>query len=170
MTSPRLPPPAVLSPNARIGKVAHKPSPGGSLETVAARDRSEMLKPDRLTAAFHSALVVPFADAGEVRLEQIVADQRQEPAREFAPHTNNLAYCSREIIVYAAPRDSAQVGKRPHVAVEKGQLIATLVEPGELAPRVHQPQQELPGFAPFAADFHHHLEEIDLRFARAINQ
>jgi hypothetical protein len=23
---------------------------------------------------------------------------------------------------------------------------------------------------PFAADFHHHLEEIDLRFARAINQ
>jgi hypothetical protein len=49
-------------------------------------------------------------------------------------------------------------------------LIATLVEPGELAPREHQPQQELRGFAPFAADFHHHLEEIDLRFARTMNQ
>ena len=58
----------------------------------------------------------------------------------------------------------------PAVAVEKGQLIAAFVEPGELAPRVHQPQQELPGFAPFAADFHHHLEEIDLCFARAMNQ
>ena len=72
------------------------------------------------------------------------------------------------VIVHAAPSDSAQVCKRPHVAVEKGQLIAAFVEPSELAPRVHQPQQELPGFAPFAADFHHHLEEIDLCFARAI--
>src|ERR1700674_2999817 len=73
-------------------------------QAVAARNRSEMLKPDRLTAAFHSALVVPFADAGEVRFEQIVADQRQESAREFASRTDNLAHCGREIIVYAAPR------------------------------------------------------------------
>ena len=68
-----------------------------------------MLKPDRLTAAFHSALIVSFADAGEVGLEQIVADQRQEPAREFAPRADNLAHRSREIIVDAAPSDSAQV-------------------------------------------------------------
>jgi hypothetical protein len=139
-------------------------------QAVAARNRSEMLEPDRLAAAFHAALVVPFTDAGEVRLEQIVADQRLEAAREFAPRADDLAHRRREIIVHAAPRDSAQVGKCPHVAVEKGQLIAALVEPGELAPRVHQPQQELPGFAPLAADLHHHLEEIDLRFARAINQ
>ena len=84
--------------------------------------------------------------------------------------TDDLAHRRREIIVHAAPRDSAQIGESAHVAVEKGQLIAALIEPGELAPRVHQPQQELPRFAPFAADFHHHLEEIDLRFARAMNQ
>ena len=129
-----------------------------------------MREPDRLAAAFHAALVVSFADAREVGLEQIVTHQRQEPAREFAPCADDLAHRRREIIVHAAPCDAAQVGKRPHVAVEKGQLIAALVEPGELASRVHQPQQELPGFAPLAADLHHHLEEVDLRFARAINQ
>jgi hypothetical protein len=72
-----------------------------------------MLKPDRLAAAFHSALVVSFPDAGEVGLEQIVADQRQEPAREFAPRTHDLAHCGREIIVHAAPCDSAQTGATP---------------------------------------------------------
>jgi hypothetical protein len=129
-----------------------------------------MCEPDRLAAAFHSALVVPFTDAREVGLEQIVTHQREEPAREFAPCADDLAHRRREIIVHAALCAAAEVGKRPHVAVEKSELIAALVEPGELTPRVHQPQQELPGFAPLAADFHHYLEEVDLRLARAINQ
>ena len=37
-------------------------------------------------------------------------------------------------------------------------LIAALLEPDELAARLHQPHQEIPGFAPFAADFRHYLE------------
>ena len=56
------------------------------------------------------------------------------------------------------------------MAVEKGQLVATFVEPGELPPRVHQPQQELPRLAPFSSDLHHHFEKIDLGFARTMNQ
>jgi hypothetical protein len=56
------------------------------------------------------------------------------------------------------------------VAVEEGELIAALVKPGEFVPRVHQPQQELPGLAPLPADLHYHFEKIDLRFARAMHQ
>jgi len=56
------------------------------------------------------------------------------------------------------------------VAVEEGELIAAFVQPRELAPRIHQPQQELPRLAPFAPQLDHHLEKIDLRFARAMNQ
>jgi hypothetical protein len=109
-------------------------------------------------------------DPGEVGFEQIVADQGQEPPAEFAMAADDLAHRRREIVVHASPYYSAQIGKRPHVAVEKGELIAALVQPGELAPRVHQPQQELPRLAPFATDFHHHLKKIDLRFARTMNQ
>jgi hypothetical protein len=93
---------------------------------------------------------VPFADAGEVEFEQIVADQRQEPAAEFAMGAHDLAHRQREIIVHAAPYYARQVCKRPHMAVEEGELVAALIEPGELAPRVHQPQQELPRLAPLA--------------------
>ena len=129
-----------------------------------------MREPYRLAAAFDATLVVSFTDAREVGLEQIVTHQREEPAREFAPRADDLAHRRREIIVHAALCDAVKVCERAHVAVEKGQLIAALVEPGELAARVHQPHQELPGFAPLAPDLYHHLEEVDLRFARAINQ
>jgi hypothetical protein len=129
-----------------------------------------MLETDRLPAALHAALVVAFPDAREVGLEQIVADQRQESLGEFAPRADDLAHRGREIIVDAAPRDSAQVCECPHVTIEKRQLIAALVEPGELAARVHQPHQELRGFAPFAADFHHHLEEVDLLMVVLVRQ
>ena len=129
-----------------------------------------MLKPDCLAAAFHSALVVSFADAGEIGFKQIVAGQREEPLREFSLRADNPAHRGLEIIVDAAPGDPAQVCKGPHVAVEKGELVTAFIEPSEFAPRVHQAQQELPGFEPLAAEFHHNLEEIDLCFARAVNQ
>src|SRR5579863_5734750 len=99
-----------------------------------------------------------------------MTDQREEPAGELAPRTDDLAHRRREIIVHAAPRHYAQMSKRPHVAVEKGELVAAFVKPGELPPRVHQPQQELPRLAPFSSNLHHHFEKIDLSFARAIDQ
>jgi divalent metal cation (Fe/Co/Zn/Cd) transporter len=57
------------------------------------------------------------------------------------------------------------------VAIQEGELVAALVEPGELAPRVHQAQQKLPRLDPLAVHLRHHLEEIDLRLlARPVNQ
>lgn len=54
-----------------------------------------MLRPNRLAAALHSAIVVFFADSGEVGIEQIVTDQREEPTGELAPCSSDLAHRGR---------------------------------------------------------------------------
>ena len=51
-----------------------------------------MLQSNCLAAAFHAALVVAFADPGEIRLEQIMADQCQKPLREHPVRTNDATY------------------------------------------------------------------------------
>jgi hypothetical protein len=56
------------------------------------------------------------------------------------------------------------------MAVEEGQLIAAVIQPHEVATRVHQPQQELPDLAPLAADVDRHLEEVHLRLAGTVHQ
>jgi len=57
------------------------------------------------------------------------------------------------------------------VTVEKGDGVAAPVQPDELAARVHQPQQELPGLMPLAVQFHGDFKEVDLGFvAHAMNQ
>jgi hypothetical protein len=38
-------------------------------EALTARDRHQMLQPNRFAAALHAAFVVTLADAGEARLE-----------------------------------------------------------------------------------------------------
>jgi len=73
------------------------------LQVLALRNRGEMRKPDGLAAAFHAPFVVSLTDAGEVGFEQVVADQRQEPAAELAPGADNLAYRRREIVVLMCP-------------------------------------------------------------------
>src|SRR5882724_12575847 len=59
-------------------------------------------------------------------------------------------------------RDEAEVLEGAHVPVEKGHLILARIEPGEVAPRVHQPQDEHPRLAPLGAHVDEHLEEVDL--------
>src|SRR2546427_1106935 len=59
-------------------------------------------------------------------------------------------------------RDEAEVLEGAHVPVEKGHLILARIEPGEVAPRVHQPQDEHPRLAPLGAHIDEHLEEVDL--------
>src|SRR3989441_2279841 len=59
-------------------------------------------------------------------------------------------------------RDEAEVLEGAHVPVEKGHLILARIEPGEVAPRVHQPQEEHPRLAPLGAHIDEHLEEVDL--------
>lgn len=46
--------------------------------------------------------------------------------------------------------------------VEEADLVLPLVDPGEVAARVHQAHQEQPRLAPGAVDVDEHLEEIDL--------
>lgn len=49
------------------------------------------------------------------------------------------------------------------MAIEKGDLVAAMVKPGELAARVHQPQQELPDLKPLTRKLDRDLEEVALR-------
>jgi hypothetical protein len=57
-----------------------------------------------LSRLFNSALVVSLADPGEVEIEQIVTDQREEPTGEFAPPcSSDLAHRSREIYGASGP-------------------------------------------------------------------
>jgi hypothetical protein len=121
-----------------------------------------MLQPDPLAAALYAAFVVTLTNAGEAWLEQAVADQRLETLGEFALHANDLTYRRRQIIVDAAAWNSPQVSKGAHVTVEKGDGVAALVQPDELAPRVHQPQQER--LVPLAVQFHGDFKEVDLDF------
>ena len=46
--------------------------------------------------------------------------------------------------------------------VEKAHLILALVDPREVAARIHQPHQEQPGLAARSIDVHQHFEEIAL--------
>jgi hypothetical protein len=68
-----------------------------------------------------------------------------------------------KVVVDAARRHSAEVRERAHVPVEERHLIAALVEPREVAPRVHEAQHEHPPFAALAVDLHGDVEEVDLR-------
>ena len=57
------------------------------------------------------------------------------------------------------------------MAVEEGELVLAVVEPDEVAARVHQPHQELPGLAALPAQLDGDLEEVDLGLvARAVHQ
>ena len=55
------------------------------------------------------------------------------------------------------------MGKRADVAIEKTHLILALVDPAEIAARVHQPQEQEPGFWADAGDIDEDLEEVDFR-------
>ena len=57
------------------------------------------------------------------------------------------------------------------VPIEKADLVLPLVDPGEVAARVHQPHQEEPRFAPRSGKVDEYLEEVDLgKVARPIRE
>ena len=130
-----------------------------------------MLQPDRLPARLHAALVVALARPGEAGLEQVMAGQRLKALGELAVREQHPPHRRLEVVVDTARRHPAEVLEGAHVAVEEGQLVLTLVEPDEVAPRVHQPHQELPRLAALARYLDGDLEEVDLRLvARAVHQ
>jgi hypothetical protein len=99
----------------------------------------------------------------EAGLQQVVRGERRE-ARRQRPRAADQDPRDRrsQIVVGHARGYTAQVREGAHMAVEKADLILPLVDPGEVAAGVHQPQQEEPRLATLAGDVDEHLEEVDL--------
>ncbi|MCY4639266.1 MAG: hypothetical protein OXC94_02870 [Chloroflexi bacterium] len=130
-----------------------------------------MLQPHAPAARLHATLVMALAGPGEAGLVQVVADQRLKTLGEPAPGELHPLHRRREVVVDDAPGHPAEVGEGPHVAVEEGDLVLAVVEPDEVAARVHQPHQELPGLAALTVHLDGDLEEVDLGLvARAVHQ
>jgi hypothetical protein len=63
------------------------------------------------------------------------------------------------------------VREGPDVPIEEADLVLALVNPREIAARVHQPHQEEPCLLPFAVDVDEDLKEINLgEIARPIGE
>ena len=69
-----------------------------------------------------------------------------------------------EIVVNDARRHCAELLERPHVAVEKRNLVAPLVDPHEVPAPVRQVHQKQPHAVPLPAEVNDEFEEVDLRF------
>ena len=126
----------------------------------------------RLSARFDAAFVVAFPRAAEARLEEVVRRQRREPGGEGPLAADEDAHDRGLEIVIGEPRwHAAEVGECPDVAIEKADLVLSLVDPREVAARVHQPHQKEPRLPARAVDVEEHLEEIDLgEITRPIRQ
>ena len=98
--------------------------------------------------------------------------QRRESRRQGPRAADQDPHDGRpQIVVRDTRRHAVEVRKCPHVPVEKADLILPLVDPGEVAARVHQPHQEEPRLATGPIDVDPDLEEVDLRqIARPIRQ
>src|SRR5829696_9025655 len=92
-----------------------------------------------------------------------------EVAATYQTRAHNLDYVPRHIIVRHARRDAVEVREGADMAVEKTDLILTLVDPREVTAGVHQPHQKQPGLAAHPLNLDEHLEEVNLReITRAI--
>ncbi len=115
---------------------------------------------------------MPFARPAEARLEQIVRRERGEARGQRARAAHHNSHDGGfQIVVGDARRHCVEVREGADVAIEKADLVLALVDPGEVAARVHQPHEKEPRLAADAADVDEDLEEVDLReIARAIRQ
>src|SRR4051812_680155 len=109
----------------------------------------------------------PFVVAGarprKARLQEIVRRELEEARAQHTVATDQHARHRRaEIVVKQAMRNEAEVLEGAHVPIEEADLILARIEPGEIAPRVHQAQEEHPRLAPLAGDVDEDLEEVDL--------
>ena len=137
-----------------------------------ARNRDQRLLPDGLAAGLDAAFVVALAGPTEARLPADSARRAREPRRQRARAADQDPDDRRpQIVVRHARRHAVEVRERAHVAVEKADLILALVDPGEVAARVHQPHQKEPRLATDAVEIDQDLEEVDLgEIARPIRQ
>ena len=89
--------------------------------------------------------------------------ERRKPRRQRALTADEDPDDGRPKIVVRDPAGHAlEMRKGPHVAIEKTDLVLALVDPREVAARVHQPHQKEPRLAARAVEIDEHLEEVDL--------
>jgi hypothetical protein len=85
-------------------------------------------------SGLHPALVVTLARPGKAGLEQVVADQlRQEALGQLPLQAHPTFDRRRQIVVDQTCRYPTEPGERPHMTIEKRQLIAAVVQPHEVA-------------------------------------
>ena len=126
-------------------------------------NRHEHLLPHRFAAGLDAAFVVALAGPAEARFQQVVRRERGEPRRQRARAADEDPHDRRpQIVVGHASRHAVEMRKGADVPVEKTDLILPLVDPREVAARVHQPHQEEPRLAAGPVDVDQHLEEVDL--------
>ncbi len=114
---------------------------------------------------------MPGSRARKARLEHVVAGQCYEARRQLALRHRHAPHGGRQIVVDDAVGHGVEVFERAHVAVEKRDLVGSVVDPREVATGVHQPHHEHPGLAALVADIDRDLEEVDLgRIAGAVEQ
>ena len=135
---------------------------GELVQRAAAGDRRHLLEANAPTPRFDAALVMTLPRTGETRLEEIMTGQRLEAHAELAVRERDPLHRRAKIIVDRAAGDAAAVGESPEMAIKEGQLVAALVQPTEVAARVHQAQHEPPHLPPLAVDLDDVLEEVDL--------
>ncbi len=128
-----------------------------------ARNRHQHLATNGFPARLDAAFVMAFARPTEARLDQIMRRERRKPRRQRALAAHEDPDDGRAQIVVRDPAGHArEMREGPHVAIEKTDLILALVDPREVAARVHQPHQKQPRLAARAVDIDEHLEEVDL--------
>jgi len=79
-----------------------------------------MLEPQTFAPGFHASLIVSLAGSGKTRLEQVVTDQRLETPGELRGKPYPAFHRYRQIIVYDPLRQAAEMGRRPHMAIQEG--------------------------------------------------
>jgi hypothetical protein len=128
------------------------------------RNRDERLLPHGLAARLDPAFIVALPGPTETGLQQVMRGERGEPRRQSpCAADQDPDDGGPKIIVGDSSRHPIEVRKRADVPVEKADLILALVDPREVAARVHQSHQEEPRLAAGPVDVDQHFEEVDLR-------
>jgi heme exporter protein D len=142
------------------------------VEVRARRDGHEVLPAHSLSPRLDATFVMAGVRSREARLERVVRDERREARRQRTHSADEDAtYGEPQVVVRDALRDATEVLECAHVPIEKAVLVLVLVEPREVAPRVHEPHHEEPCSMSLPVEVDPHLEEGDLReLARPIRQ
>jgi len=135
---------------------------GNRLQALTPGDRGQVCQSDAAPPGLDAALVVTLPGPREARLKQVVADQGTETIRELPVQTHAPLHCRCEVVIEHPCRHTPKIGEGPDVTIEERELVAPLVQPHEVPPRVHQANNELPHLEADSGHLHGYREEVDL--------